>query len=101
MAVHDDNTEMQPIIVVRRISSALRPSTPRKYSAPTDGIHAARSTNWKSLTDGLNQNQSGTEIAKPSNATTFAIQRIAFAFSFGTSRRSSAPAIGVNRMSDR
>ncbi len=32
---------MNPIIVVSRISSVLRPSTPRKYSAPIDGIHGS------------------------------------------------------------
>src|SRR5947208_14527517 len=101
MAVHDDNTEMQPIIVVRRISSALKPSTPRKYSAPTDGIHGARSTNWNSAFDGLYQNQSGTETAKPSNVTMFAIQRIAFSLCLFTSSRINAPARGVNRMMDR
>ena len=56
---------MNPIIVVSRISSVLRPSTPRKYSAPIDGIHGARSTNWKSALCGLYQNHSGTEITKP------------------------------------
>ena len=32
---------MNPIIVVSRISSVLKPSTPRKYSAPIDGIHGS------------------------------------------------------------
>ena len=62
IAVHDDSTAMDPIIVVSRISSVLKPSTPRKYSAPIDGIHGARSTNWKSGFCGLYQNHSGTEI---------------------------------------
>ena len=35
---------------------------PRKYSAPIDGIHGARSTNWNSGLCGLYQNHSGTEI---------------------------------------
>ena len=81
IAVHDDSTAMKPIIVVSRISSVLKPSTPRKYSAPIDGIHGARSTNWKSALCGLYQNHSGTETTKPTNATMFAIQRIAFSFS--------------------
>src|SRR3989442_14296095 len=101
MAVHDDNTEMQAILVVRRISSALNPSTPRKYSAPTDGIHGARSTNWKSAFCGLYQNHSGTETANPMNATTFAIKRMAFSFCLFTSSRMKAPASGVNRMIER
>ena len=45
IAVHDDRIAMDPINVVSRMSSVLSPSTPRKYSAPTDGIHGARSTN--------------------------------------------------------
>ena len=81
MAVHDDSTAMEPIIVVSRISSVLRPSTPRKYSAPTDGIHGARSTNWKSALCGLYQNHSGTEIERTRrSAAMFAIQRMAFSF---------------------
>ena len=92
---------MNPIIVVSRIRSALRPSTPRKYSAPTDGIQGSRSTNWKSPLSGLYQNHSGTEIANPTSATTFAIHLMAFAFSLLTSSRTSAPASGVNRMSER
>ena len=48
MAFHDDSTAIDPIIVVSRISSVLKPSTPRKYSAPIEGIQGARSTNWKS-----------------------------------------------------
>ena len=88
MAVHDDRIAMDPIIVVSRISSVLRPSTPRKYSAPTDGIHGARSTNWKSALCGLYQNHSGTEMTKPMNATMFAIQRMAFSFCLLTSSSS-------------
>ena len=79
----------------------LKPSTPRKYSAPIDGIHGARSTNWKSAFAGLYQNHSGTEITKPMNATMFAIQRMAFSFRLFTSSRSNAPASGVNRMIER
>ena len=45
MACHDDSTAIDPIMVVRRTSSVLKPSTPRKYSAPMDGIQGARSTN--------------------------------------------------------
>ena len=92
---------MDPIMVVSRMSSALRPSTPRKYSAPTDGIHGCRSTNWKSPLCALYQNHRGTEIRKPMRATTFAIHRMAFAFSLLTSRRTSAPASGVKRMIER
>ncbi len=92
---------MNPIIVVSRMSSALRPSTPRKYSAPIDGIQGNRSTNWKSPLCWLYQNHSGTEIAKPMNATTFEIHLMALTFSLLTSRRTSAPASGVNRMSER
>ncbi len=92
---------MKPIIVVSRISSMLKPSMPRKYSAPTDGIQGARSMNWKSATCGLYQNHSGTDTANPMKATTFAIQRMAFSFCLFTSSRRSAPASGVKRMIER
>ncbi len=101
MAFHEDRMAMNPIIVVNRISSVLRPSTPRKYSAPIDGIQGARSTNWKSACCGLNQNHSGTEITNPMKATVFAIHLIAFSFSLLTSSNRSAPASGVNRMRER
>src|SRR6266498_3333179 len=101
MAVHDDNTAIDPIIVVSRMSSVLKPSTPRKYSAPTEGIHGARSTNWKSGFDGLYQNHNGTETTNPTKATMFAIHRIAFSFCLLTSSRIRAPASGVNRMIER
>ena len=101
MPAHDDSTAIKPIIVVSRISSVLSPSTPRKYSAPIEGIHGARSTNWKSAFCESYQNHNGIEIAKPTNATTFAIHRMAFSFCLGTSSRSSAPASGTNRMRDR
>ena len=61
---------------------------PRKYSAPIDGIHGARSTNWNSGSCGLYQNHSGTEIRKPTNATMFAIHRMAFSFCLLTSSSS-------------
>ncbi len=92
---------MNPNIVVSRISSVLKPSTPRKYSAPTDGIQDARSTNWKSAFCGLYQNHSGTEIAKPASATVLAIHRMASSFCLGMNSRNSAPASGVKRMSER
>ena len=79
----------------------LKPSTPRKYSAPIEGIHGARSTNWKSGLCGLYQNHSGIEMAKPISATIFAIQRMAFSFCLLTKSRSSAPASGVKRMIER
>src|SRR5215471_1516906 len=89
---------MKPIIVVSRMSSTARPSTPRKYSAPIVGIQGTRSTNWKSAPDGWYQNQSGTDTAKPMSATMFAIHRIAFSFRLLTNSRSTAPASGVKRM---
>ena len=92
---------MNPIIVVSRISSVLRPSMPRKYSAPTDGIHGWCSWNWNCAPCGLYQNHSGTEMTKPMKAVTFAIQRMAFSFCLLTSSSTSAPASGVNRMSER
>ena len=77
---------MNPIIVVNRIRSVLRPSTPMKYSAPIEGIHGSRSWNWNSAPCGLYQNHSGTEMTKPMKAVMFAIQRIAFSFCLLTSR---------------
>src|SRR4029434_2080047 len=98
MAAHDDNTAMNPIIVVSRMSNVLKPSTPRKYSAPIDGIHEARSTNWKSALEGLYQYHNGTETAKPRKATPLAIHRIVLSVRMSTSSRSKAPASGVKRM---
>ena len=92
---------MNPIIVVSRISSVLRPSMPMKYSAPIDGIHGRRSTNWNSGPCGLYQNHSGTEMTKPMKAVMFAIQRMAFSFCLLTSSSRSAPTSGVNRMMER
>jgi hypothetical protein len=92
---------MDPIIVVSRMSNVLKPSTPRKYSAPIDGIHEARSTNWKSALEGLYQYHNGTETAKPRKATTLAIHRIVFSFRLSTSSMSKAPASGVKRMIER
>src|SRR6476659_9549681 len=101
MAVHDDNTAMNPIIVVNRMSNALKPSTPRKYSAPIDGIHEARSTNWKSALEGLYQYHNGTETTKPMSATTLAIHRIVFSFRLLTSSMSNTLTSGVKRMIER
>ena len=93
---------MNPISVVSRISSVLKPSTPRKYSAPIDGIQGARSTNWKSGFCGLYQNHSGTEITNPTSATMFAIHRMAFSFCLlHEQQRAARPTSGVNRMSER
>ena len=91
---------MAPTSVVSRISSVLKPSTPRKYSAPIEGIHVARSTNWKSAFCGLYKNHNGIEMTKPTNATRFAIQRMASSLRLLTSRRISAPTSGVNRMNE-
>src|SRR5581483_526729 len=92
---------MDPIIVVRRMRRTLKPSTPRKYSAPIEGIQGARSTSWNAGSSGLYIHQSGTDTRKPARATMFAIQRIAFTFSRGTSSNARAPASGRKRMSER
>ena len=92
---------MNPIMVVRRIRRALSPSTPRKYSAPIEGIQGSRSTNWNSPLPGLYRNHSGTEIRKPTSATAFAIHLMALTFSLLTRSRISAPASGVKRISER
>jgi hypothetical protein len=49
---------------------------------------------------GLNQNHSGIEMKNPTSAVRFAIQRIAFSLCLLTSRISSAPTSGSNRMID-
>ena len=41
IAVHDDSTAIAPIIVVSRMRSVLKPSTPRKYSAPIEQMRPA------------------------------------------------------------
>src|SRR3990172_7104758 len=100
MAVHDDSTAMKPIRVVSRISSTLKPSTPRKYCAPIDGIHACRSTNWNSGLCTSYQNHSGSDTRKPANVTMLAIHRIPFSCFPLTNSSKTAPASGVNRTID-
>ncbi len=92
---------MNPISVVSRIRSVLMPSMPRKYSAPIDGIHGARSTSWNSGLRGLYQNHSGVETRNPPSAHAFASHRITSAFRFGTHSTSNAPASGRNSTSER
>src|SRR6185436_6814610 len=95
--VHDDSTAMKPMSVVSRMSSVLMPSTPRKYSAPIDGIHRARSTSWKSGFLGLYQNHSGVESRNPASAIPLASHLMASSFRRGTHMISSAPAVGKKR----
>ena len=92
---------MDPIIVVSKINNAAKPSIPRKYCAPTDGIQGSFSTNWNSGFCASYQNHSGTEIRNPTNATTLAIHRIRFSLCLLTKSSSNAPRSGVNRMSER
>ena len=92
---------MNPISVVSRISSVLIPSTPRKYSAPIDGIQRARSMNWKSGLFGLYQNHSGVASRKPASDTPLASHLTAFTFRAGTHSTSSAPTSGRNSTSER
>ena len=98
IAVQEDSTAIAPIKVASRISNALNPSTPMKYSAPIDGIHSCRSTNCQSGLVVSSQNQSGSETRKPSMANTFAIQRMAFSLFANSS--TTAPTSGVNMISD-
>src|SRR5687767_2871640 len=92
---------MTPISVVSRIRSTLKPSTPRKYSAPIEGIHGSRSWNWYSGFCGLYQNHSGTETANPATANRLAIHLIAFSLRLLTKSSRIAPASGVNRITER
>src|SRR4030042_1630847 len=39
---------MKPSSVVSRISRIEKPSTPKMYCTPTEGIHSALAANWKS-----------------------------------------------------
>ena len=100
IAVQDDSTAITPISVVSRISSTLKPSTPRKYSAPIEGIHGSRSTNWKSGFAESYRNQSGNDTRKPTTTVRLAIQRITSSCRFGTNSSTSAPTSGVNRIND-
>ena len=100
MAVHDDSTPMTPISVVSRISSALKPSTPRKYSAPIEGIQARRSTNCQPASCVSYQNHSGSETRKPAPAVALAIHRIRSSWRRSVSSRSTTPTSGVKRISD-
>ena len=99
-AVQEDRIAMEPINVASRISSALKPSTPIRYWAPIDGIHSCRSTNCQSGVLMSSQNHSGSDTRNPSPANTFAIQRIAFVLFLFTNSSSTAPARGVNMISD-
>ena len=101
MAVHDERMAMTPIRVVSSTRSALNPSTPRWYSAPMDGIHGSRSTNCQySAPAGSNENHSGSDTRKPAPAVTFAIQRMVSSLRLSTNSRITAPASGVNMISD-
>ena len=91
---------MDPNIVASSTINVLKPSTPRKYSAPTDGIQGRRSTNWNCASCELYQNHSGTETTNPANPNRFAIQRMALPFSFGTNSSATAPTSGRKRISD-
>src|SRR3954471_9051761 len=78
-------------------SSRLMPSTPTKYSMPNAGIHACRSTNWKSPDDTLKRLHSSTVSANTSSETTSAILRASGALCSSSPRTSSsrmAPATG-------
>ena len=98
IAVQEDSTAIAPIRVASRISNVLNPSTPRKYSAPIDGIQSCRSTNCQSGPVVSSQNQSGSETRKPSMANPFATQRMVFGLL--TNSSSTAPTSGVNMISD-
>src|SRR5262249_9741170 len=94
-----DKIAIKPKRVASSTSRQLKPSTPRKYSAPIDGIQGARSTNWNCGSCGLYQNHSGTDTRNPAKATRFAIHRIVFPCSFGTNSRTEAPTSGRKRTS--
>src|SRR5512146_2611807 len=81
--------------VVRRISRAAMPSTPREYLTPRDGIQS-RSSRKRNAADSRNPraNQSGSEAKNVSPATTVARALIAPVFSRGRKRIASAPAVG-------
>ena len=100
IAFQDDSTAMTPISVVSRIRRTLNPSTPRKYSAPMEGIHCSRSTNCHSGFAESYRNQSGSDTRKPTATVTLAIQRITSSCRFDTNSSTSAPASGVNRIND-
>src|SRR5581483_10681058 len=100
MAVHDERIAIQPNSVASSTISELNPSTPRKYSAPTEGIQGIRSTNWNCESCALYQNQSGSDTMKPAKPNRFAIQRMALPFSFGTNISRAAPTRGRNRIRD-
>src|SRR5579864_8133669 len=105
MAVHDDRIEIHPSSVVSMISRKEMPSMPSTYPAPIDGIQLpgepSMNLNPGSKRCSQNMGTSGIETSKPASAKMFAIQRMAFLFSFGTNRRKNAPTSGVNRMIDK
>ena len=96
MAVHDDRIAMKPRSVVRRISSVLIPSTPKKYWTPMLGIHGCRSTNWNPSAPRSNQNHRGRLTRNPAKPKTFATHRTASSLLLnGGSSSTTAPTSGV------
>ena len=91
---------MTPISVVSSTSSALKPSTPRKYSAPIDGIHGAARRTASSRPAAVVPEPQRQRDDEPPRANRFAIQRMASALLLRTKSSSSAPTSGVNRISD-
>src|SRR6476619_1742428 len=101
MALHDDSIAMKPISDVSRMNRALMPSMPRKYSAPIDGIHRARSISWKSGFFGLYQDHNGVENRNPPSATPLASHLMASSFRLDTHSRASAPTVGSESRRER
>ena len=56
---------ISPMSVVSSTSSALMPSTPRKYAAPIDGIHVGALGELPGRARGSYRNHNGTDTAKP------------------------------------
>src|SRR6476469_3064108 len=85
-------------------SSRLMPSTPTKYSMPNAGIHACRSTNWKSPDDALKRLHSSSVSANTSSEITSVTLRASGALCSSSPRTSSsrmAPATGNATRDDR
>jgi hypothetical protein len=99
-ALHDAVMAMPPMSVVSSTSSALNPSMPVWYSAPIDGIHGERVTNWNwSADEGSNCHHSGSDTRKPAHAATLATILMPPSSRRGMASSTSAPTRGVRRIS--
>src|SRR5436309_2345196 len=99
MSPHEASTTSGVRKAVRRTRKRLTPSTPRRYSMPQAGIHAARSTSWNSASPGRKRPSIQSESANGTSEKTSAARRTPASGSRGRSARSTAPTSGAKTSS--